>query len=65
MKKSRLIKKNWKRKRILGRWSWRRNSFLKETDPTKLGKSMVDTLNRKAIIGTLLMLMILPLISST
>ena len=35
--------------------------FKKETDPSKLGKALGDSINRKTIIGVLLMLMILPL----
>jgi len=37
--------------------------FKKETDPSKLGKSLSESINKKTIIGTLLMLMILPLLS--
>ena len=37
--------------------------FQKETDPTKLGKAMLDTLTRWTISGILLMLMILPMLS--
>jgi len=37
--------------------------FKKETDPSKLGKALSESINKKTIIGTLLMLMILPLLS--
>jgi len=37
--------------------------FKRETDPSKLGKALQDTINRKTIIGVLLMLMILPLLT--
>lgn len=37
--------------------------FKKETDPSKLGKSLSESINKKTIIGTLLMLMILPLLN--
>ena len=37
------------------------SEFKKETDPSKLGKALGDSINRKTIIGVLLMLMILPL----
>jgi ribosomal protein S4 len=37
--------------------------FKKETDPGKLGKALSESINKKTIIGTLLMLMILPLLS--
>lgn len=37
------------------------SEFKKETDPSKLGKALSDSINRKTIIGVLLMLMILPL----
>lgn len=37
--------------------------FKKETDPTKLGKSLSESINKKTIIGTLLILMVLPLLS--
>lgn len=37
--------------------------FKKETDPSKLGKALSDTITRRVIIGVLLMLMILPLLS--
>ena len=37
--------------------------FKKETDPAKLGKALSESINKKTIIGTLLMLMILPLLS--
>jgi len=37
--------------------------FKKETDPSKLGKALSEAINKKTIIGTLLMLMILPLLS--
>lgn len=37
--------------------------FKKETDPSKLGKSLSESINKKTIIGTLLILMVLPLLS--
>ena len=37
--------------------------FVKETDPSKLGKALSDTTTRRVIIGVLLMLMILPLLT--
>lgn len=37
--------------------------FKKETDPTKLGKSLSESINKKTIIGTLLILMVLPLLN--
>ena len=37
--------------------------FKKETDPSKLGKALSDTITRRVIIGVLLMLMVLPLLS--
>ena len=37
--------------------------FKKETDPSKLGKALGDSINRRIIIGVLLMLMVLPLLS--
>jgi hypothetical protein len=37
--------------------------FKKETDPSKLGKALQDSINRRTIIGVLLMLMILPLLT--
>ena len=37
--------------------------FVKETDPGKLGKALGDSINRRIIIGVLLMLMVLPLLS--
>lgn len=37
--------------------------FKKETDPSKLGKALQDSINRRTIIGVLLMLMTLPLLS--
>ena len=37
--------------------------FKKETDPSKLGKALSDSITRKVIIGVLLMLMVLPLLS--
>lgn len=37
--------------------------FKKETDPNKLGKALSESINKKTIIGTLLMLMVLPLLS--
>ena len=37
--------------------------FMKETDPSKLGKALSDTTTRRDIIGVLLMLMVLPLLS--
>lgn len=37
--------------------------FAKETDPSKLGKALSDTITRRVIIGVLLMLMILPLLT--
>jgi len=36
--------------------------FKKETDPTKLGKALGESINRQTIIGVLLMLMVLPLL---
>lgn len=36
--------------------------FKKETDPTKLGKALSESINRRTIIGVLLMLMTLPLL---
>lgn len=36
--------------------------FKKETDPTKLGKALSESINRRTIVGVLLMLMILPLL---
>ena len=36
--------------------------FKKETDPTKLGKALIESINRGTIIGVLLMLMVLPLL---
>jgi len=36
--------------------------FKKETDPTKLGKALGESINRGTIIGVLLMLMVLPLL---
>ena len=36
--------------------------FKKETDPTKLGKALSESINRQIIIGVLLMLMVLPLL---
>lgn len=36
--------------------------FMKETDPTKLGKALSESINRRTIIGVLLMLMTLPLL---
>jgi len=36
--------------------------FKKETDPTKLGKALSESINRQTIIGVLLMLMVLPLL---
>jgi hypothetical protein len=37
--------------------------FMKEADPSKLGKALSDTTTRRVIIGVLLMLMILPLLT--
>lgn len=37
--------------------------FMKETDPSKLGKALSDTTTRRVIIGVLLMLMVLPLLT--
>lgn len=39
--------------------------FKIETDPSKLGKSLADSINKKTIIGVLFMLMILPILSYT
>jgi preprotein translocase subunit SecF len=39
------------------------SEFKKETDPSKLGNALSDSINRKTIIGVLLMLMVLPLFS--
>jgi hypothetical protein len=36
---------------------------MQETDPSKLGKALSDTITRRVIIGVLLMLMVLPLLS--
>lgn len=36
------------------------SEFKKETDPSKLGKELVDSISRRTIVGVLLMLMILP-----
>lgn len=41
------------------------SEFKKETDPSKLGGALVDSINRKTIIGVLLMLMVLPLFSAS
>jgi hypothetical protein len=41
------------------------SEFKKETDPSNLGGSLGDSINRKTIIGVLLMLMVLPLFSPT
>ena len=41
------------------------SEFKKETDPSKLGGALSDSINRKTIIGVLLMLMVLPLFSPT
>jgi hypothetical protein len=38
-------------------------NFMKEADPSKLGKALSDTTTRRVIIGVLLMLMILPLLT--
>ena len=40
-----------------------RSLFVRETDPSKLGKSLSDKTTRVVIIGVLLMLMVLPLLS--
>jgi hypothetical protein len=37
--------------------------FMRETDPSKLGKALSDTTTRRVIIGVLLMLMVLPLLT--
>ena len=37
--------------------------FMKETDPSKLGKALSDTITRRVIIGVLLMLMVLPVLT--
>ena len=37
--------------------------FKKETDPSKLGKELSETITRRVIIGVLLMLMVLPLLT--
>lgn len=37
--------------------------FVQETDPTKLGKAMIDTLTRNTIVGILTMLIVLPMLS--
>jgi len=37
--------------------------FQQETDPSKLGKALSDTITRRVIIGVLLMLMVLPLLT--
>ena len=37
--------------------------FKKETNPSKLGKALGDSINKKTIIGVLLMLMVLPLLT--
>ena len=36
---------------------------MQETDPTKLGKAMIDTLTRNTIVGILTMLIVLPMLS--
>lgn len=41
------------------------SEFKKETDPSKLGGALVDSINRKTIIGVLLMLMVLPLFTAS
>jgi len=41
------------------------SEFKKETDPTKIGKALADSINKKTIIGVLFMLMILPILSYT
>lgn len=41
------------------------SEFKKETDPSKLGKTLSDSINKKTIIGVLFMLMVLPLLSPT
>lgn len=39
------------------------SEFKKETDPTKLGKALEESINKKTIVGLLFMLMFLPLLS--
>jgi preprotein translocase subunit SecF len=39
------------------------SEFKKETDPSKIGKALSDSINKKTIIGVLFMLMILPILS--
>jgi len=39
------------------------SEYKKETDPSKLGKALGDSINKKTIIGVLFMLMVLPLLS--
>ena len=39
------------------------SEFKKETDPSKLGKALEESINKKTIVGLLFMLMFLPLLS--
>jgi len=41
------------------------SEFKKETDPSKLGKALEESINKKTIVGLLFMLMFLPLLSPT
>ena len=41
------------------------NLFRRETDPSKLGKALLDRNTKEIIIGVLLMLMVLPSLSPT
>lgn len=41
------------------------SEFKKETDPSKLGGALGDAINRKTIIGVLLLLMVLPLFTAS
>ncbi len=52
-----------KEKKIVATEEQEETLFKREADPSKLGKALQDTINRKTIIGVLLMLMILPLLS--
>jgi preprotein translocase subunit SecF len=63
--KLRKKRKSKKLKKVKTEEEEEESEFKKETDPSKIGKALSDSINKKTIIGVLFMLMVLPILSYT